>query len=61
MEAVLALSKGQKGASVVVQEEVEALRVVFSLTPLPCFLLFVVVALIGSCFDGVLFLVGHLW
>ena len=71
MGAVLALSKGQKGAWVVVQEEVEGLNVVFSLRPLqlassaasyPCFLLLVAVALIyGSCLDGVAFLCGHLW
>ena len=71
MGAVLALSKGQKGAWMVVQEEVEGLKVVFSSMPLhlassaasyPCFLLLFDVALIhGSCLDDVVVLGGHLW
>lgn len=53
-----------------VQEEVEVLKVVFSLRPLrlasfaasyPCFQLLVVVVLMYySCSDGVGFLAGHL-
>lgn len=70
MGAVLALSKGQKETLVGVQEEVEVLKVVFSLRPLrlasfaasyPCFQLLVVVVLMYySCSDGVGFLAGHL-